>query len=178
MRPLLFVVSCAGLVTLGMPVNSAGTVVAQEVSVDAPSLGETLMWLRDRVDSDGGLPSSASPSIMRTFYRPLEFTSCTISWSEVAARSPVTDRSSDRVTIPLADVDPTKIQVEARPIADAGQVWGVLLATKGRKGIRAERGAGVVMVDQVSLVFADLTMAQRIAQAFARASTLCAREPF
>lgn len=126
------------------------------------SLQDTLTWLKDRVARDGGFAENT--------YQPLEFATCTISWTDLR-----NGRPSGKTTVPLAELDPKQTKVEISPL---GGDFSVRLTTKGRKSIKNEGESYSIMVSQINIIFKDRAIAQRVATAVAHAATMCGKEPF
>jgi hypothetical protein len=152
-------------------------------AANSPSLAETLSWLKDRLETDGGdsytqQNPTLGPIKFRHSYQTVSFSSCTVSWLSISTMSPGLPQRPYKDTMNLADIDPTNVKI-APYKSETGTVFQVLLATRdGKKSIKDETEAGTVMYAQINWIFMDSSIADRVGTAVAHAATLCAKEPF
>lgn len=155
----------------------------------APSLADTADWLKDKLTVYANYSKDKGQDIDLTKVEEVSFNGCTLSFKKIKKLTTEgfsTLDSQVTYTIVLGDLDPAKVKVETDKETNRGFIS--LYTVDEKKKIQLRVRSSVVgsymdksgLDSEVSILFRDAVVAERVAKAFAHAIQLCKgqKEPF
>lgn len=130
-----------------------------------PNLGETLRWLADKISNS----VTTSDLDIGISYEAVDFSSCSVRWTEIVTIKETGFRSWMKYSVPLGSV------VETR-VSEKRNNYGAFYTTVGTKNnvVREETSAGDDHnINSAAVMFADQDIARRVGRAFEHAAGLC-----
>jgi hypothetical protein len=174
----------------------APQLVAQQASVSVPtpttstpakseaSYGDTMTWLKGKIESEGGFGFTSSSTFTdtgevqtgtRVFqYAVMSTESCRMKWNTLTPTSGNAGRLqldpsevSFSVLMPNIKVQPLNNEIVGMPISESGKGWTLNITPRDPSYVM------VALTKNIAFVFADADIAQRVANAFNHAIEVC-----